>query len=112
MLIIGTKNTIKRKTKGQDFKIALNQIKIKLSKSSLENKIVTPDTVPLVQSDIMIANKYNLTFFEIKYILKYKGYKSNSLFEHFFRVKYEAYNGAGERIRTADPFVGNEMLYH
>mgnify|MGYP000306327888 FL=1 len=68
LLIIGTKKIINRKTKGQDLIIELNQTIKKSLKSSREKKIVTPETVVLVQKDIIRANKQSLILFEITYI--------------------------------------------
>ena len=68
LLIIGTKKIINRKTTGQDLIIELNQTIKNSLKSSREKKIVTPDTVVLVQKDIIKANKQSLILFEITYI--------------------------------------------
>tara|TARA_A100001388_G_C28768222_1_gene502105 strand:- start:2622 stop:2867 length:246 start_codon:yes stop_codon:yes gene_type:complete len=68
LLIIGTKKIINRKTKGQDLIIEPNQTIKNSLKSSREKKIVTPETVVLVQKDIIKANKQSLILFEITYI--------------------------------------------
>ena len=57
LLIIGTKKIISKKTRGQDLIVELNQTIKNSLKSSREKKIVTPETVVLVQKDIIRANK-------------------------------------------------------
>lgn len=56
LLSKGTKTSIKTKTKGQDFKVALNQIDRNSDFSDVVNNTVTPETVELVKKDIIIAN--------------------------------------------------------
>ena len=68
LLIIGTKKIINKKTRGQDLIVELNQTIKNSLKSSREKKIVTPETVVLVQKDIIRANKQSLILFEITYI--------------------------------------------
>lgn len=65
LLSIGTKTSIKTKTKGQDFKVALNQIGRNSDFPDPVNNTVTPETVELVKKDIIIANNISLRKFGI-----------------------------------------------